>query len=76
MEEYRFDIALKMARENKGYSQKQLARMSLLSTSAIGKIERGITIPELDTIDLLCKALKISKLQFLISAGYLENNIN
>ncbi|MGP7819657.1 helix-turn-helix domain-containing protein [Niallia sp. 01092] len=48
-------------RKLKGYTQESLAKELLISVSILGEIERGNRVPSDDMIDLIVKALNISR---------------
>ncbi|PKG22501.1 helix-turn-helix domain-containing protein [Niallia nealsonii] len=48
-------------RKLKGYTQEGLAKKILVSVSILGEIERGNRIPSEDMINLIVKALKITR---------------
>lgn len=66
MEEYRIIIGLKLKeyRLKKGYSQRDLAKLSKVSDSAISYYENGRSI-DIDVLDKLCRALNIDMFDFL-----------
>lgn len=51
---------LKVAREAKGWNKAELARRSGVSESTIGRYERGIQSPTVDTARDLADALDVS----------------
>lgn len=63
-------IGLQIAklRKNKGYTQKDLAEMMNVSFQAISKWERGLSLPDLETLHKLCGVFNISFNYFLFDA--------
>ena len=53
----KFGLKLKMERTKKSLSQEKLAELAGISATSIGAIERGTSVPSLDTIAALAKAL-------------------
>lgn len=53
-------MRIKQTRENRHFTQEQLAELCNLSASHIGHIERGTRIPSLDTVFCISQALNIS----------------
>ena len=47
-----------MKRVNAGYSQEQLAEIVGISKNALGRIERGESVPRADTLISVCRELK------------------
>lgn len=48
------------ARRERGLSQAQLAKRAKIGIQTISRIERGHTIPSIETMIALAKALKVS----------------
>ena len=55
----RFAVVLRSSREERGWSQEQLAERADLNRSYLGEIERGQAIPSLATVAKLANALEI-----------------
>jgi XRE family transcriptional regulator, regulator of sulfur utilization len=55
-----FGIALRQAREARGWSQERLAERSDLNRSYVGEIERGHAIASLATPEKLAQALEVT----------------
>ena len=55
-----FAHRLKMAREIKGWSQKELAKRSKCSQNAVSNYERGVQLPSLENAADLAVALGVS----------------
>ncbi len=55
--------ALKAYRERVGVSQGVIAKKARISTSMLSQIERGTTSPSIETLAMLCKALKVDMSQ-------------
>lgn len=55
----RFAGNLRRIRLERGLSQRELAERIGRSTEAISHLERAISGPSLETIELLCRALKV-----------------
>lgn len=66
-----FGKKLRSARTSKGLTQFELAEKINISPNFLGDIERGIKLPSLPTLILLCNTLKVS-LDYLF-AGSLDN---
>ena len=52
-------MKLEIVRNSKGYSIRQLVRMSGLSKSTIQKIERNKCSPSINTVEKLAQALEV-----------------
>jgi transcriptional regulator with XRE-family HTH domain len=55
----RFASVLRQLREERGWSQEQLAAQAGLNRSYLGEIERGRAMPTLTTVAKLANALEI-----------------
>ncbi len=53
----RFGQAVRQAREQRHYSQEQLAEIANLNRSYIGEVERGLVMPSLATMEKIARAL-------------------
>jgi transcriptional regulator with XRE-family HTH domain len=54
-----FGKNIRKIREQKGFSQEEVAKMSKISTTHYAGIERGEENPTFSVIENICKALKI-----------------
>jgi transcriptional regulator with XRE-family HTH domain len=61
----RFASVLRQLREERGWSQEQLAAQAGLNRSYLGEVERGSAMPTLTTVAKLASALEI-RLSLLI----------
>jgi transcriptional regulator with XRE-family HTH domain len=55
----RFACVLRQLREERGWSQEQLAAQAGLNRSYLGEVERGRAMPTLTTVTKLASALEI-----------------
>ena len=60
----RFGKRLKKLREERNFSQAQLAERVGLTPESISNMERGIHAPRFDSIEKLCKALDVRAMEF------------
>ena len=60
MIENKFASRLKTLREEKGLSQNKLAKETGISQVAISRWERGLQIPNIDTLIVFAKYFKVS----------------
>ena len=51
---------IRMIRIDKGYSMEELAEKADINTTHLGRIERGETVPKIDSIEKLVNALGIT----------------
>ena len=51
---------IRVYRENRGFSQDQLAEQAKISKPFLSQIENGIRTPSLDTLKRLAEALRVS----------------
>jgi len=56
----RFGQVVRMTREDRGWSQEQLAGRADLNRSYLGEIERGTVMPSIETAAKLAAALGVS----------------
>ena len=56
----------KQVRENKGYSVRELAKLSTIAPSTIYKYEAGCNLPMLEQLDVLANALGVDDITELI----------
>ncbi|MCR4436791.1 MAG: helix-turn-helix transcriptional regulator [Clostridiales bacterium] len=63
---------IKELREAKKYSQRKLSYLSHISNATINRIEKGLTIPEPDTLKKLSSPLGISYIKLMNMAGYVH----
>ena len=54
-----FSVVLRQLREERGWSQEQLAERADLNRSYLGEVERGRAIPSLITVSKLAEALEM-----------------
>lgn len=71
-----FSTTIKTARLTQNLSLRDLAELTGLDHSYIGRLEKGIPTPSRDTVIKLAKALKIPENTLLIKAGYMPNKSN
>lgn len=57
---------IRIARREKGITQERLAEKANLSTTYIGRLERGEKTPSIDTLVTLAGALEVSPLDLLV----------
>ncbi len=55
----RIGIKIKLLRNKLGLSQEEFAEMATLSKNALGAIERGTSVPGIDTLERIAIALGI-----------------
>ena len=72
MNNYVTGSTIKLLREKKGYTQKQLAEMLMVSDKAISKWESGRGLPDISLIEPLAKTLGVS-LAELLSGECVQN---
>lgn len=72
MNNYVTGSTIKLLREKKGYTQKQLAERLMVSDKAISKWESGRGLPDISLIELLAKTLGVS-LAELFSGDCVQN---
>jgi transcriptional regulator with XRE-family HTH domain len=63
--------SIRSIREQRGYSQRSLARRSGLSANAISRIERGESSPTVTTLHQLAAALKVPIVDFFVTGQHL-----
>ena len=61
----KFSQVLRQLREERGWSQEQLAERADLNRSYVGEVERGNAIPSLITLSKLAAALEIRLSSFI-----------
>ena len=66
--------AIKRLREKKGYTQKQLAALILVSDKAVSKWESGRGLPDVSLLEPLAKALGVSVAELLSGACVVNQN--
>jgi transcriptional regulator with XRE-family HTH domain len=54
-----FSLVLRQLREERGFSQEQLAERADLNRSYVGEVERGRAVPSIVTVSKLAGALDI-----------------
>ncbi len=52
-------LKIKLLRNKQGLSQEELAAMAVLSATSLGAIERGTSVPGIDTLERIAIALGI-----------------
>ncbi|URZ17346.1 helix-turn-helix domain-containing protein [Clostridium felsineum] len=67
-----FGEYIKRIRLLRGYSQRELATLSSLSSGTIYRIENGENYPESYIVINLAEALKLDKDTLLVEAGYIN----
>ena len=72
MNNYVTGSAIRALREQKGYTQKQLAERLLVSDKAVSKWESGRGLPDISLIEPLAKTLGVSVAE-LLSGEYVQN---
>jgi len=72
MSAYITGSTIKMLRERKKYSQKQLAELLIVSDKSVSKWETGKGLPDISLIEPLAKTLGVSVAE-LLSGKYIEN---
>jgi DNA-binding XRE family transcriptional regulator/desulfoferrodoxin (superoxide reductase-like protein) len=72
MNNYVTGSAIRALREQKGYTQKQLAERLLVSDKAVSKWESGRGLPDISLIEPLGKTLGVSVAE-LLSGEYVQN---
>jgi transcriptional regulator with XRE-family HTH domain len=65
----RVALRIKAIRKRRGFSQEELAELIDRSPDAISNLERGISVPALDTLELLAAGLKVPISELLGEAG-------
>jgi transcriptional regulator with XRE-family HTH domain len=60
-----FSLVLRQLREERGWSQEQLAERANLNRSYLGEVERGHAVPSLITVYKLAGALEIRLSSFI-----------
>ncbi len=60
-----FSLVLRQLREERGWSQEQLAERADLNRSYLGEVERGHAVPSLITVNKLAGALEIRLSSFI-----------
>lgn len=60
-----FSLVLRQLREERGWSQEQLAERADLNRSYLGEVERGHAVPSLITVSKLATALEIRLSSFI-----------
>lgn len=56
-------------REQRGISQQRLAELSDISVDAVGKVERGVYSPTLDTLASLARGLDVSLAELVAASS-------
>ncbi|WP_418131785.1 helix-turn-helix transcriptional regulator [Variovorax sp. 375MFSha3.1] len=69
-----FGVTIRQLREDKGWSQEELAERSDLNRSYVGEIERGRVIPSIVTAQKLATALGINMVGLLMRCEQLEQS--
>lgn len=68
-----FGTTIKNARLTKDLSLRDLAELTGLDHSYIGRLEKDTSIPSRETVVKLAKALNIPEDELMVMAGYIEN---
>lgn len=74
MDKEKFGLWLQKEREQRGWSQSDLARFSGLHRQIINKTENGVSMPALETYLALAKAFNISPTFIFRKAGLLPES--
>lgn len=69
-----FGKTIKNARLTKDLSLRDLAELTGLDHSYIGRLEKNSSMPSRETVAKLAKALNIPEDELMIKAGYVPNN--
>ncbi|BEP42802.1 MAG TPA: helix-turn-helix transcriptional regulator [Variovorax sp.] len=69
-----FGVTIRQLREDRGWSQEELAERSDLNRSYVGEIERGRVIPSIVTAQKLATALGINMVGLLMRCEQLEQS--
>lgn len=69
----RFAGVLRQLREERGWSQEQLAAQAGLNRSYLGEVERGSATPTLTTVAKLATALEISLSSLMARCEHLSS---
>ncbi len=69
-----FGVTIRQLREDKCWSQQQLAERSDLNRSYVGEVERGRVIPSIVTAQKLATALGINMVGLLMRCEQLEQS--
>ena len=65
----RVALRIKAIRKRRGLSQEALAALIERSPDAISNLERGISVPSYETLDLLARGLDVPLAEFFAEAG-------
>ena len=76
MNQNKMGLFLKKLRENKNYTQEQLAELIPISRQAISKWERGLAIPDSSVLVKLSSLFNVSINEILLGEYITKNNIN
>ncbi len=66
-------LKIKLLRNKQGLSQEELAAMAVLSATSLGAIERGTSVPGIDTLERIAIALGI-ELKELVDVSKIDLN--
>lgn len=61
---------IKEKRNSKGYSLRKLGEITGISFSHLSKIERGVFVPEKNTLDIISEALEVDRDELYLIGGY------
>ena len=67
-------VYLKQLREERAFSQRQLALYSGVSNTTISRIEAGDAMPDAETLKKLAQGLKINPQTLFEACGYIETD--
>lgn len=68
MENNSFGNYLSELRKEKGFSQRELAQISGVSNSTISRLESGLVVPDLITLEKIASALEIEKVNIKLNS--------
>ncbi len=58
-------LSVKLERVKRNWSQEELAFQSKLSKTSIGSIERGLSVPSVETVEKIANAFGMSFFEFI-----------
>lgn len=72
--ERRFGVAVRAAREERGFTQEKLAEAADLNRSYLGEIERGLVAASLITVEKIAAALGLPPSTLLARSEYADSD--